>query len=121
MGWEWGCSLQDSECLGDKYVLHKDSDLLIYSGEQTQESVESPWGPWDGNRCFVGLCLCVSWNSLPLPQPWTLSDSQAQNVLHTVISSMSCSSGRTRVCELKGSVCVSGEVGHSHASNQDSY
>lgn len=30
---------QDSECLGDKKVLHKNSDLLIYSGEQTQESV----------------------------------------------------------------------------------
>lgn len=40
----------------------------------------------DGNLCFVGLCLCVSWDNLPLPQLWTLSESYAQNVLQGIIS-----------------------------------
>lgn len=29
-----GGELQDSECLGNERAPHKDSDLLIYSGEQ---------------------------------------------------------------------------------------
>lgn len=48
----------------------------------------------------------VSWNSLPLPQLWTLSEPQAQNILQGV---MFWSSARIWVCDLKGLVCSGGE------------
>lgn len=70
-------------------VLSKDSDLFICSREQPRSWFRVLGILGDGNLCFVGLCLCLPWNSLPLSQPWTFEESYAQNVLQGI---MSCSS-----------------------------
>lgn len=108
-------AVSDSECLGDRRVPHKDSDLLIYSREQPRSQFNwSHWHPWDGNRCFVGLCLCVSWNSLPRPQLGTLLDSQVQMSFRG--SYLVALEGPGYVIE-RPCVCVGG---HSHAPSQNS-
>ena len=80
--------------------------LICFSVQGSISLIRVPGILANRRFCFAGLPLYVL-NSFPLPQPWVLSESSAQNVLQGV---MPFSSRRTRVCDLKGFLGDKGTV-----------